>query len=62
MHICVLAGSLLAAAVSPAGEMALLTPSVSVPPAWPPFLSAEEGVLGQGRCLQLLPVIVSLCL
>lgn len=40
------------------GRWLLLTPSVSAPPAWPLFPSAED----QGSRLQLLPVIVSLCL
>lgn len=40
------------------GRWLLLTPSVSAPPAWPLFPSAED----QDSHLQLLPVIVSLCL
>lgn len=38
-----------------------LPPSVSAPPAWPPFPSAEEGILDQASCLQLLPVIICAC-
>lgn len=62
VHICVLAGSLLAAVVPAAGEMAPLTPFCVCSPSLAPFPSAQEGVLDEGSCLQLLPVIISLCL
>lgn len=57
-HICVLPGSLLLLCLLQERWL-FLPPSVSAPPAWSPFPSSEEGVLDQGSCLQLLPVILS---